>query len=114
MLRTRVLSVTLRTRLLRRSAPRLAGRELDGEAVDGRQPVGHAAVVGAHERARPCARRSPALNWTIATTLRFGCALASCVSALGDGAAWATDALAASESDGGEQDRNGPGASSAP
>ena len=31
--------------------PRLAGGELDREAVDGREPVRHAAVVGAHERA---------------------------------------------------------------
>ena len=33
--------------------PRLAGREPDGEAVDGREPVRHAAAVGAHERAGP-------------------------------------------------------------
>ena len=47
--------------------------------------------------ARALRSETPGLNWTIATTLRRGCFLATDARrAWADGAAWATDPLAAS------------------
>ena len=61
------------------------------------------------ERTSARALRSdvPALNWAIASTLRSGCFFATSVRReWADGAAWATDALAPSGTDSGEQDRD--------